>query len=121
MAAVSGVAQAVLSAVTVCCVLANAFEVGAKALRARFVVQNATEVGLAPRWIPALAVLEGAGTAGVLAGLCGLRQLGLAAAVGLVLFFVCAVLAHLRARVLHNLAFPLVFLLLAAAAVARFR
>ncbi|MFD8597814.1 DoxX family protein [Kitasatospora sp. NPDC059646] len=114
------VSAAVLFALTVCCVLANAFEVGAKLLRARFVVQNATEIGLDPRRLPILALLEGAGAFGVLAGLFGLRQLGLAAAVGLVLFFVGAVLAHLRARVLHNLAFPLVFLALAIAPVLRF-
>jgi DoxX-like family len=32
--------------------------------------------------------------------------LGIAAAVGLVLFFVGAVITHLRARVLYNIAFP---------------
>ncbi|OKJ13575.1 DoxX family protein [Kitasatospora sp. CB01950] len=41
-------------------------------------------------------------------------------AVGLVLFFVGAVLAHLRARVPHTLAFPLVFLLLAGVPVGYF-
>ncbi|KDN87201.1 DoxX family protein [Kitasatospora cheerisanensis] len=111
---------AVLLALTVCCLLANAYEVGAKLLRARFVVQNATAVGLDPRHLPLLAALEGAGVLGVLAGLCGLRELGLAAGIGLVLFFIGAVLAHLRARVLHNLAFPLVFLLLAIAPVLGF-
>ncbi|MFF0390679.1 DoxX family protein [Kitasatospora sp. NPDC004615] len=112
--------EVALVAVTVCCALANAVEVGAKAVRAGFVVRNATAVGLAPRWIPHLAWLEGAGVVGLLAGLCGLRPLGLAASVGLVLFFVGAVLAHLRARVLHNLAFPLVFLFLAIGSTAYF-
>ena len=40
----------------------------------------------------------------------------MAAAIGLVLFFVCAVFAHLRVRWYATLAFPGTFLLLAAAA-----
>jgi len=107
-------------ALTVLCVLANGFEVAAKLARARFVLRNAAEVGVAPRWIPGLAALEGAGTAGLILGLLGWHRLGLAAAIGLVAFFVGAVGAHLRARVLHNIAFPGAFLLLAIAATVRF-
>ncbi|WP_033257857.1 MULTISPECIES: DoxX family protein [Kitasatospora] len=116
----SGGSAGALLVATVCCVLANGFEVVAKLLRAEFVVRNSAEVGLAPRWLPWLALLEGAGTVGVAAGLFGPARLGLAAAVGLLLFFVGAVGAHVRARVFHNLAFPLAFLLLAAAAVRYF-
>ena len=105
---------------TVLCILANAFEVAAKAARARFVVRNSTEVGVAPRWIPYLATLEGAGVVGLVVGLLGPRPVGLAAAVGLVAFFVGAVLAHVRARVFHNIAFPVAFLALAVAATAHF-
>jgi hypothetical protein len=50
-------------------------------------------------------------------GLLGVPVLGLLAGIGLVLFFVGAVIAHLRARVLHNIAAPLVFLGLAVATV----
>ncbi|MEU1982725.1 DoxX family protein [Nocardia sp. NPDC019395] len=105
---------------TIVCVLANAAEVAAKLMRARFVLQNAAEVGVEPRWIPYLAVLEGAGVAGLLLGLLGLDAVGLAAAAGLVLFFVGAVTAHIRARVFHNIAFPAAFLLSAVAAVCYF-
>ncbi|MFF2328456.1 MULTISPECIES: DoxX family protein [unclassified Streptomyces] len=105
---------------TVGCALANAFEVAAKTVRARFVMQNSAEVGLAPTWIPCLAVLEGSGVAGLVLGLLGLPAIGLAAAVGLVLFFVGAVFAHIRAKVFHNIAFPLAFLCLAIAAVGHF-
>lgn len=59
---------------------------------------------------------QGAGAAGLLVGLLGVRPLGIAAAVGLVLFFVGAVAAHLRARVFHNIAFPLGYLVLGTAA-----
>ena len=43
---------------------------------------------------------------------------GIAAAAGLVLFFVGAVAAHVRARVFHNIAFPAGYLALNAAALA---
>ncbi|MFI5716735.1 DoxX family protein [Nocardia sp. NPDC051750] len=105
---------------TVACLLLNAVEVAGKAVRARFVMQNAAEVGVAPRWIPYLAVLEGAGVAGLLVGLLGQWAIGLAAAAGLVLFFVGAIAVHVRSRVVYNLAFPGVFLVLAVAAVAYF-
>ncbi len=116
----NGAIEIVLLAVTVGCVLANAAEVVAKAVRAQFVMQNSTEVGVAPKWIPYLAVIEGAGVAGLVAGLFGLESIGLAAAAGLVLFFVGAVAAHVRARVFHNIAFPAGFLVLALAATAFF-
>ncbi|TDZ96722.1 DoxX family protein [Mycobacteroides salmoniphilum] len=105
---------------TVLCVIANGFEVAAKAVKAQFVVQNSGEVGLAPRWIPYLAVVEGAGVAGLIIGLAGVRPIGLAAAIGLVAFFIGAVAAHIRSNVLHNIAFPSVFLALAAGSVAYF-
>ncbi|GAA3740787.1 DoxX family protein [Plantactinospora mayteni] len=105
---------------TVGCILANALEVVAKVVRAQFVMRNSTEVGLEPRWIPYLAFLEGSGVAGLVLGLLGVPLLGLAAAVGLVLFFVGAIVAHVRARVFHNIAFPLAFLGLAVAAVGHF-
>ncbi|CPZ20641.1 Uncharacterised protein [Mycobacteroides abscessus] len=54
---------------TVLCIAANGFEVAAKAVKAQFVVQNSGEVGLAPRWLPYLAVVEGAGVVGLVIGL----------------------------------------------------
>jgi hypothetical protein len=41
--------------------------------------------------------------------------LGVAAGVGLTLFFIGAVVIHIKTRVLHNIAFPGVYLLLAVA------
>nr|WP_019545074.1 DoxX family protein [Streptomyces sulphureus] len=116
----SAVAEGVLLAATFACLLANACEVVAKAAGARFVTENAAEVGVDRKWIPGLAVLEGAGAAGLLLGLLGLPRLGAAAALGLVLFFAGAVAAHARARVFHNLAFPAAFLFLAVAALGHF-
>ena len=105
---------------TVGCILANGLEVVAKIVQAPFVLRNSADVGVARTWIPYLALLEGAGTAGLVLGLLGVPLLGLAAAIGLVLFFLGAVTFHVRARVLHNVAFPAAFLLLAAVAVGHF-
>jgi hypothetical protein len=104
----------------IACVVANAFEVGAKVARARFVVQNSAEVGVNGKWLPYLATLEGAGVIGLVVGLLGWPLLGLAAAIGLVLFFLGAVGAHVRARVFHNIGFPAVFLALAVASLGYF-
>ena len=104
----------------IACVAANAVEVAAKLARARFVLDNAAEVGVRRNWIPYLAALEAAGVLGLAAGLLGVPFIGPAAAVGLVLFFIGAVGAHVRAWVFHNIAFPAVFLALAVAALAYF-
>lgn len=103
----------VLLVVTIACVTANAGEVAAKVVGAPFVVRNATEVGVPASMIPVLALVEGAGTVGLVVGLLGAPTVGIAAALGLCAFFVVAVAAHLRAGVLHNIAFPVGFLALA--------
>lgn len=79
---------------------------------ARLVLANSAEVGVPRSWLPRLAALKLAGAAGLLLGLLdtGLRPLGVAAACGLVLFYLGALAFHVRARVLHNLAFPGFFL-----------
>lgn len=109
-----------LLALTVACAVANAFIVAADLARARFVLANSAEVGLRPEALPYLAVLKGAGEAGLVVGLAGITPLGIAAAVGLVLFYLGAVGAHVRASVFHNIAFPLLFLALAVSAVTYF-
>lgn len=85
---------------------------------ARFVLANSAEVGVPRSWLPALATVKLAGAAGLIVGLAGLRALGIAAAAGLVAFFVGAVATHLRARVMYNLAFPGAYLFLSAASLA---
>lgn len=110
----------ILAAATVLCVAANAVNVAADLSRARFVLANSAEVGVAPGWIPYLAALKGAGAVGLAAGLAGIPIVGLAAAVGLVAFFLGAVAAHVRTRVFHNIGFPLAYLALAAAALTYF-
>ena len=105
--------------VGVAAIVANAGIAVADLLRARFVLANSAEVGVPASWLPWLAGLKAAGAAGLLAGLLGAGPLGTAAAAGLVLFFVGALAAHVRARVFHNIAFPLGYLALNTAALVR--
>ena len=109
-----------MAAMTVTCALANAGIAVADLARAPFVLANSAEVGVAPRWIPYLALLKMAGAAGLLIGLVVAPWLGLAAASGLTAFFIAAVAVHIRTKVLHNIAFPVAFLLLAAGSLAYF-
>ncbi|MGW6205733.1 DoxX family protein [Streptomyces sp. NPDC055089] len=107
--------NSVLVIATVGCVAANVLIAIADYARAPFVLANSAEVGLPPAAVPYLATLKLAGAAGLLMGLLGFHRLGLAAGVGLTVFFIGAVLAHVRARVFYNIAFPGGFLLLAVA------
>lgn len=107
--------SSVLIIATVACVVANAFIAVADYARAPFVLANSAEVRLPAAAVPYLATLKLAGAAGLLMGLLGVPRLGLAAGIGLTAFFIGAVLAHVRARVFHNIAFPGCYLLLAVA------
>ena len=82
---------------------------------AKFVLNNSAEVGVSTRWLPMLGALKAAGAAGLLLGLLAVRPIGIAAALGLVVFFISAVAAHVRARVFCNIAFPMGYLALAVA------
>ncbi|WP_433781307.1 DoxX family protein [Actinomycetospora sp. CA-101289] len=105
--------------VTVAAIVANALAAGADLTRAQFVLDNSASVGVPLSWLTPLGLLKGAGAAGLLLGLLGVPALGTAAAAGLVLFFVGAVVTHLRAGDRSAaLAFPASFLLLAVAALA---
>jgi hypothetical protein len=101
--------------VTLITIAANAAMVIADLSKSKMVLANGAEVGVPTSWIPMLATLKAAGAIGLLFGLLGLRPIGIAAAVGLTLFFIGAVAAHVRARVFYNIAFPGGFLALAVA------
>jgi hypothetical protein len=87
-------------------------------MRAKFVVANSREVGVPDGWLPALALLKGAGAAGLIACLAGLPLIGILAAFGLTLFYLSALIAHVRARVFHSIAFPTLFFAFALASLA---
>ncbi|MEA5364961.1 DoxX family protein [Amycolatopsis sp., V23-08] len=101
--------------VTLVTIAANAGIAVADLARARFVLANSAAVDVPPGWVPALGLLKLAGAAGLAAGLAGWTALGTAAAIGLVLFFVGAVGAHVRARALRTIGAPVAYLALAGA------
>jgi hypothetical protein len=102
-------------AVTAFTAMVNAWAAIADWSRARFVVATAADVGVPPSWLPFLAALKAAGAAGLIVGLTGVRIVGIAAATGLMLFFVGALAAHVRARAYRKIVFPGCFLALATA------
>jgi DoxX-like family len=97
--------------VTVVTILANAWATAADLARARFVLATMDEVAVPRSWLPPRGILKGAGVAGLL----GARPVGIAAAVGLALFFAGALATHVRARVFHNIAVPAGYFALAVA------
>jgi hypothetical protein len=100
-------------AVTIATIVANLFATAVDFVRPAFLQKNGAEAGVPDSWLPTLGLLKLAGAIGLLLGLLGVRWIGIAAAIGLVLYFIGAVVTLLRARVYHQLGFPTPFLLLA--------
>lgn len=74
--------------------------------RPNWLLANIKRLEVEERWLPILGVLKLLGGAGLLAGI-AIPQIGVAAAAGLVLYFVCAMVTVLRVRWYRNLPFPL--------------
>lgn len=104
--------------VTILTVVANVAVAATDFTKSPWVLANSSEVKVPASWIPWLATLKAAGAVGLLIGLLGFRPLGVAAAVGLVLFFVGALVAHVHHRVFHNIAYPATYFALAVASLA---
>jgi hypothetical protein len=83
--------------VAVLLALASAGSAFATFTRQPQVVSGMTKVGVPDSWLPRLATAKAAGALGLLAGLL-VAPLGIAAAVGLVLYFAGAVISHLRVK-----------------------
>ncbi|MEJ2855667.1 MULTISPECIES: DoxX family protein [unclassified Saccharothrix] len=105
------IAYVVLTVVTVAANLAAA---AVDFARSKWVLENMAGYGLPASWIVPLGVLKAAGAVGLLAGFV-VPVLGVAAAVGLVLYFVGAVAVVVRARVWGDVVYPAAFLGLAVA------
>ena len=101
-------------AVTVLAAAANALSATLDFIRYKQILINMAKVGVSESWITILGILKAAGALGLLIGI-GVPLIGIAAAVGLVLFFVAAIITHLRARD-YSFGLAVVFLLLAVAA-----
>ncbi|MGC1463341.1 MAG: DoxX family protein [Terracidiphilus sp.] len=80
--------------------------------RPNWLLANIKRLEVKERWLPTLGVLKLLGGLGLLAGI-AVQRIGIAAAAGLVLYFVGAVVTVLRARWYANLPFPLTWLALA--------
>jgi hypothetical protein len=104
------------AAVAIVLSLALAASGGAKLTKNPRVVEGISEtVGVPLSWFPALALAEVAGAIGLIVGL-WVPALGIAAGIGVVLYFAGAVVAHVRAHD-PQLAAPVILGLLAAAAI----
>jgi len=100
--------------VTVLAAAANTFSATLDFIRYKQILINMAKVGVSEAWITILGILKAAGALGLLIGI-GVPLIGIAAAVGLVLFFVAAIITHLRARD-YSFGLAVVFLLVAVAA-----
>lgn len=104
--------------VTVLTIAANTWAVAVDFAKAKAVMDNAASVGIPASWVPALGAIKGLGVIGLVVGLAGVRWIGIAAAAGLTLFFIGAIIFHVRARVFRTMPFPGMFLALAAVSLA---
>jgi hypothetical protein len=100
--------------VTVLTAAANFFSATLDFIRYKQILVNMAKAGVPDSWITMLGTLKAAGALGLLVGI-GVPLIGTAAAVGLILFFVGAIITHLRARD-YWFGLAVVFLLLAVAA-----
>ena len=101
----------ILAAVGVGCSAAALF------LRAGWLVRQFTDYGISRRWWPWLAAAKAAGATGLLVGLF-VPVVGIAAGIGLVLYFLGAVVTVVRARWSSHIPYPALFLALVAASLA---
>ncbi len=100
--------------VTVLAAAANAFSATLDFIRYKQILINMARVGVPESWITMLGILKAAAALGLMVGI-GVPLIGMAAATGLILFFVAAIITHLRARD-YSFGLAFVFLLLAVAA-----
>jgi hypothetical protein len=101
-------------AVTILAAAANLFSAGADFVRYEQVAVNMARAGVPDSWMTTLGILKAAGALGLLAGI-AVPPIGIAAAAGLILFFVGAIITHLRGR-FYAFTLPAGFLTLAVAA-----
>lgn len=100
--------------VTVLAAGANLFAAGSDLVRSERVAASMARTGVPEAWMTTLGVLKAVGALGLLVGI-WVPPIGLAAAAGLVLFFVGAIVVHLRSR-FYSFGFPVGFLALAVGA-----
>lgn len=102
--------------VTVMAAAANVYAASADVVEPEWLTANMTRLGVPKPWLPSLGALKAAGALGLLVGI-WVPAIGVAAGVGLILFFTGAVATVVRARWFAHY-YPAVWLALAAASLA---
>jgi hypothetical protein len=97
--------------VTALTAAANTFAATVDFTRPDWLLRNMAKARVPQSWLFSLGALKAAGALGLLIGI-GVPLLGVAASIGLVLFFIGALITHFRARY-WAIAPPVAFLLLA--------
>jgi hypothetical protein len=92
------------------------FSAAADFARWHKVLTAMARAGVPESWLPTLGLLKGAAGVGLLAGI-AVPAIGMAAATGTIVFFVGAIVTHLRPR-FYSFGAPASFLVLAVAALA---
>ena len=83
--------------VTALAAAANIYAAANDFIRPKWLLGNMNKLGV-PEWsLPVLGTLKAAGALGLLIGI-GVPRIGVAAAVGLTLFFIGALITHIRAH-----------------------
>lgn len=102
--------------VTLLAAAANIFSAVLDFIRFKQILVNMARVGVSESCLTAFGVLKAAGAVGLLAGIFW-PVIGTAAAAGLVVFFIAAIVVHLRGQD-YSFGLAIVFLLLAVGALA---
>jgi hypothetical protein len=103
--------------VTVLAAAATAYAAVADFLRQEWILVNMTRYGVPHSRLFSLGALKAAGALGLLVGI-GVPLIGVAASLGLILFFVGAIVTVIRAHWYSHIAYPVGFLVPAAASLA---
>jgi hypothetical protein len=82
--------------VTLLAAVANFYAATNDFTRPAWLLANMAKLRISKAWLPTLGILKAAGAVGLLLGI-GIPLIGVAAAIGLTLFFIGAVITHIRA------------------------
>jgi hypothetical protein len=96
--------------VTVLAAAMNAYAAYVDFTGAEWVLDNMAKYGVPRSWLFLFGVLKGAGALGLLVGI-GVPVIGAAAAIGLVAYFIGAIVTVVRARWYSHIGYPVAFLL----------
>ena len=100
--------------VTIVTAAANIYAAANDFIRPAWLMSSMSKLGVPESRLPTLGILKAGGALGLLIGF-AVPFIGVAAAIGLILFFVAAIITHLRAGD-HSFGIAVMFLLLALAA-----